>query len=150
MDAFAQGPSLLCSCPCKALGHLRNVPIPTWLILKVNYLLVATYNAVAGRAAAEDLQEAAARQMANSDLAWNFGFQCNERYLQWDTSAQARLLKLNCAEQLGWSMDQVCCLCGDCALRGSMLIRFDRIEDVHAASRMSKRARALLCSEHHN
>jgi hypothetical protein len=40
-------------------------------------------------------------------LVWEFGFQCNERYLKWDASAQARLLKLHCSEKLGWTVDKV-------------------------------------------
>jgi hypothetical protein len=41
------------------------------------------------------------------DPVWEFGFQCNERYLQWDDSAQVRLLKLHCSKQLGWDMQTV-------------------------------------------
>lgn len=37
---------------------------------------------------------------------WSFGFQCNERYLQWDASAQRQLLKMHIAEKL----HKVCCI----------------------------------------
>ena len=47
-------------------------------------------------------------KLAQASPAWSFGFQCNERYLQWDGSAQARLVKLHCSEKLGWSVEQVC------------------------------------------
>ena len=32
---------------------------------------------------------------------WMFGFQCNERYLAWDSSAQIQLLKIHAARELG-------------------------------------------------
>jgi hypothetical protein len=38
---------------------------------------------------------------------WEFGFQCNERYLKWDESAQVQLLKLHCSDKLGWDMTRV-------------------------------------------
>jgi len=47
------------------------------------------------------------RARAQPSQPWHFGFQCNERYLDWDGSAQAQLLKLHCAEKLGWSRAQV-------------------------------------------
>jgi hypothetical protein len=60
--------------------------------------------AVAGSAAQE---ERAMQKLSQANPAWSFGFQCNERYLEWDSSAQARLLKLHCAEKLGWPVQQV-------------------------------------------
>lgn len=38
---------------------------------------------------------------------WRFGFQCNERYLDWDLSAQRQLLKIVAAEELGISSDEL-------------------------------------------
>lgn len=32
---------------------------------------------------------------------WMFGFQCNERYLAWDSSAQIQLLKIHAARETG-------------------------------------------------
>lgn len=32
---------------------------------------------------------------------WLFGFQCNERYLKWDSAAQIQLLKIHAASELG-------------------------------------------------
>ena len=32
---------------------------------------------------------------------WLLGFQCNERYLQWDSSAQIQLLKIHAAKEMG-------------------------------------------------
>ena len=32
---------------------------------------------------------------------WLLGFQCNERYLQWDSSAQIQLLKIHAAREMG-------------------------------------------------
>lgn len=32
---------------------------------------------------------------------WMFGFQCNERYLAWDSSAQIQLLKIHAAREMG-------------------------------------------------
>lgn len=32
---------------------------------------------------------------------WLFGFQCNERYLKWDASAQIQLLKIHAAREMG-------------------------------------------------
>ena len=32
---------------------------------------------------------------------WLLGFQCNERYLQWDSSAQIQLLKIHAATAMG-------------------------------------------------
>lgn len=39
---------------------------------------------------------------ANEQLPpWLLGFQCNERYLKWDDSAQIQLLKIYAARELG-------------------------------------------------
>ncbi|KAG2492319.1 hypothetical protein HYH03_009270 [Edaphochlamys debaryana] len=38
---------------------------------------------------------------------WTFGFQCNERYLSWDQSAQLKLLKIVLADKLGVSPEEV-------------------------------------------
>ncbi|GLI61828.1 hypothetical protein VaNZ11_004269, partial [Volvox africanus] len=38
---------------------------------------------------------------------WKFGFQCNERYLAWDQSAQLQLLKLVLSERLGCTTTEV-------------------------------------------
>ena len=32
---------------------------------------------------------------------WLLGFQCNERYLKWDSSAQIQLLKIHAAKEMG-------------------------------------------------
>eukprot|EP01025_Chloroclados_australasicus_P029184 TRINITY_DN2904_c1_g1_i1.p1 TRINITY_DN2904_c1_g1~~TRINITY_DN2904_c1_g1_i1.p1 ORF type:complete len:235 (-),score=30.57 TRINITY_DN2904_c1_g1_i1:301-1005(-) len=60
---------------------------------------------------------------------WGIGFQCNERYLQWDGSAQAHLLKLHCAEKLGWEMAKVNEEMQDLAdLLPGLAFRLDRIK----------------------
>lgn len=45
---------------------------------------------------------------------WSFGFQTNERYLQWDESAQRQLLKMHVATKLGkvrWHAPIACTQC---------------------------------------
>ena len=43
-----------------------------------------------------------ANALGNSPLPpWCFGFQCNERYLAWDESAQVQLLKIHAAMETG-------------------------------------------------
>lgn len=41
------------------------------------------------------------------DPPWTFGFQCNERYLQWDDSAQRQLLKIHARQKLQCSDQQL-------------------------------------------
>ncbi|PNW82420.1 hypothetical protein CHLRE_06g278150v5 [Chlamydomonas reinhardtii] len=57
------------------------------------------------------VQELRAAKGSTSEAAetipWQFGFQCNERYLSWDQSAQLKLLKLVLAEKLGVSTEEV-------------------------------------------
>lgn len=43
----------------------------------------------------------------HKDAPWLFGFQCNERYLEWDRSAQRQLLKLVVAEKLNLTVEQM-------------------------------------------
>lgn len=38
---------------------------------------------------------------------WMFGFQCNERYLDWDASAQRQLLKIVASDKLGISEEEL-------------------------------------------
>jgi hypothetical protein len=38
---------------------------------------------------------------------WSFGFQCNERYLQWDSSAQIALIKIWLAEKMEITVPEV-------------------------------------------
>lgn len=40
----------------------------------------------------------------DSPPPWAFGFQVNERYLDWNASAQTQLLKLTCATKLGMDL----------------------------------------------
>jgi hypothetical protein len=40
---------------------------------------------------------------------WSFGFQCNERYLDWDTSAQIALIKIWLAEKMEITVPEVRC-----------------------------------------
>ncbi len=40
---------------------------------------------------------------------WLLGFQCNERYLQWDSSAQIQLLKIHAAKEMGKVRIVSCC-----------------------------------------
>lgn len=42
---------------------------------------------------------------------WSFGFQCNERYLDWDTSAQIALIKIWLAEKMEITVPEVSCYC---------------------------------------
>ncbi|GFR50955.1 hypothetical protein Agub_g13275 [Astrephomene gubernaculifera] len=43
----------------------------------------------------------------SGNVPWEFGFQCNERYLAWDQSAQLQLLKLVLSQRLGCSPGEV-------------------------------------------
>ena len=40
------------------------------------------------------------RPRSVGEVPWEFGFQCNERYLKWDRSAQSQLVKLVAMEKL--------------------------------------------------
>ena len=52
------------------------------------------------KAAEREVYDAAA--LGDSPLPpWLLGFQCNERYLQWDSSAQIQLLKIHAAKEMG-------------------------------------------------
>ena len=52
------------------------------------------------KAAQREVFDAAA--LGGSPLPpWLLGFQCNERYLQWDSSAQIQLLKIHAAKETG-------------------------------------------------
>ena len=43
-----------------------------------------------------------ATALGNSPVPpWLLGFQCNERYLKWDSSAQIQLLKIHAAKEMG-------------------------------------------------
>lgn len=51
-----------------------------------------------------------AKQLSSSKLPdnpWSFGFQCNERYLDWDTSAQIALIKIWLAEKMEITVPEV-------------------------------------------
>lgn len=48
-----------------------------------------------------------ADELALEKPPWMFGFQCNERYLDWDASAQRQLLKIVAADKLGVSEEEL-------------------------------------------
>lgn len=50
---------------------------------------------------------ASAGRASKQEPSWKFGFQMNERYLEWGESGQGRFLKLHCGEKLGWTPEQV-------------------------------------------
>ncbi|GMH45048.1 hypothetical protein BSKO_13005 [Bryopsis sp. KO-2023] len=49
----------------------------------------------------------AAEPVVDGSPPWSFGFQCNERYLDWDDSAQRRLVQLVASEKLGISLEEL-------------------------------------------
>ncbi len=55
-----------------------------------------------GICCASALEQLAQKEQDRTGSAppWAFGFQCNERYLQWDDSAQRQLIKIHVAEKL--------------------------------------------------
>ena len=55
-----------------------------------------------GVCCASALEQLALKEQDETSTAppWAFGFQCNERYLQWDDSAQRQLIKIHVAEKL--------------------------------------------------
>eukprot|EP00892_Ulva_mutabilis_P009767 jgi/Ulvmu1/7162/UM034_0070.1 len=66
---------------------------------------------------------------SKQEPAWKFGFQLNERYLQWGESGQGRFLKLYCGEKLGWSSERVDSeLQALVALLPGLELRFDRMK----------------------
>ncbi|GLC46640.1 GATA-type zinc finger protein 1 [Pleodorina starrii] len=51
--------------------------------------------------------KALASAESTSGTPWSFGFQCNERYLAWDQSAQLQLLKIVLSDRLGCTTAEV-------------------------------------------
>ena len=64
--------------------------------MKLNTLLT-TLNAAAQAQQNDRTVRSAAKERPPP---WSFGFQCNERYLEWDASAQRQLLKMHVAGKL--------------------------------------------------
>jgi hypothetical protein len=89
-----------------------------------------------GRRLCETVSAATSAGHSNeSSQVWSFGFQMNERYLEWDASAQARLIKLHVAEKLGWTTEEV-----------RMQTHIPRTPEIHCHSRL---LRARLCFDLH-
>eukprot|EP00878_Enallax_costatus_P004861 GHUV01005115.1.p1 GENE.GHUV01005115.1~~GHUV01005115.1.p1 ORF type:complete len:246 (+),score=62.15 GHUV01005115.1:280-1017(+) len=62
------------------------------------------------RAARVRCAAGAAKQLSSQqlpDTPWNFSFQCNERYLDWDKSAQIALIKIWLAEKMEITVPEV-------------------------------------------
>lgn len=58
-----------------------------------------------------------------------FGFQCNERYLDWDESAARQLLRIHVAEQLGTDIEHVNRRLGElAAVCPDLVTKFDRLK----------------------